>query len=156
MKIFIDADACPKVIKKILYRAANRAQVELVLIANKVLSIPSSNWIKSIQVSSGFDIADNYIIEQVNSGDLVVTCDIPLAAEVIEKGAQVINHRGEKYNRNNIRPRLNMRDFMEGLRSSGEITGGPPPLNYPDRQAFANVLDQILTKLKKDSSNKHE
>jgi uncharacterized protein YaiI (UPF0178 family) len=155
MKIWVDADACPKVIKEILYRAANRAETELILVANQALSIPGSHWIKSIQVSSGFDVADNYIVQQVDAGDLVVTGDIPLAAEVIEKGGYVISHRGEKYTRNNIGPRLNMRDFMEEMRSTGDVKGGPPPLNHTDRQTFANALDQMLAKLSKSSGN-HE
>ena len=147
MKIWVDADACPKAMKEILYRAAERVEVPLVLVANQHLATPPSQWISSIQVSSGFDVADNYIVEQVEVDDLVITADIPLAAEVIAKDAHVINPRGERYTKNNIGQRLTMRNFMEEMRSSGEATGGPPPLNHQDRQAFANSLDRLLANL---------
>lgn len=146
MKIWVDADACPVVIKEILFRAANRTKIEVTLVANQAIRIPPSAYIKFIQVGSGFDVADNEIVKRLESNDLVITGDIPLAAEVIEKGAIAINPRGELYTEENIKARLNMRDFMETLRSSGVNTGGPPPLNQTDRQKFANQLDRLLTK----------
>ena len=146
MHIWVDADACPKVIKEILYRAAERVQVPLTLVANQPLATPPSRLIKKVQVAPGFDVADNHIVQEVQAGDLVVTADIPLAAAVIEKGALALNPRGELYTENNIRQRLTMRNVMEELRSTGQITGGPPPLNQRDRQAFANALDRLLAK----------
>ncbi|HLW74261.1 MAG TPA: YaiI/YqxD family protein [Gammaproteobacteria bacterium] len=146
MRIWVDADACPKVIKEILFRAAKRAQVQVTLVANQSLRIPSSQHIKSMQVSSGFDVADNEIVKNVAAGDLVVTADIPLAAQVVEKGAHALNPRGELYTPDNIKARLNLRDFMATLRDSGVNTGGPPPLSLSDRQAFANHLDRLLAK----------
>ena len=144
--IWVDADACPVVIKEILYRAANRQELPLVLVANQPLQTPPSRNIRSVQVSAGFDVADNYIVQHSQAGDLIITADIPLADEVIRKGCTALNPRGELYTRENIRQRLNMRDFMETLRSSGINTGGPPPLNQSDRQAFANQLDRLLQK----------
>lgn len=146
MCIWVDADACPKVIKEILFRAAERTAVPLTLVANQPLQTPPSRWIKSIRVASGFDVADNEIVKRVSTGDLVVTSDIPLAAEVIEKGAHALNPRGELYTTENIRQRLNMRDFMDTLRGSGIQTGGPPTLSQSDRQAFANQLDRLLAR----------
>jgi len=145
MKIWVDADACPVVIKEILFRAAERTEVPLTLVANQPLNTPPSCHISFIQVASGFDVADNEIVKRVTTGDLVVTSDIPLASEVIDKGAYALTPRGEKYTSDNIKARLNMRDFMESLRASGIDTGGPPALNHGDRQAFANQLDKILT-----------
>jgi len=145
MKIWVDADACPAVIKEILFKAAERAEVEVTLVANQPMRIPPSRYIKSIQVSAGFDIADNEIVKRLCAGDLVITADIPLAAEVIEKGGHALNPRGELYSVDNIKARLNMRDFMDTLRSSGINTGGPPALSQSDRQAFANNLDKLLT-----------
>ncbi|MCP4465433.1 MAG: YaiI/YqxD family protein [Halieaceae bacterium] len=142
--IWVDADACPKVIRDILFRAAQRAGIQLTLVANHALPVPKSPLIKCIQVEQGFDMADNFIVQHVKANDLVITSDIPLAAELIEKGAQVITSRGEKYTRDNVRQRLNMRDFMDTMRSSGEMTGGPPALGQRERQAFANGLDQYL------------
>jgi len=144
MKIWVDADACPVVIKDILFRAAERTQIIVTLVANQYISVPKSMYIKSVQVPQGFDVADNEIVQRLAKGDLVITSDIPLAAEVIEKGAKALSPRGELYTKNNIRGRLNMRDFMDSLRSSGVDTGGAAPLNHNDRQAFANQLDQIL------------
>jgi len=144
MKIWVDADACPVVIKDILFRAAERTQIIVTLVANQYISVPKSMYIKSVQVPQGFDVADNEIVQRLAKGDLVITSDIPLAAEVIEKGAKALSPRGELYTKNNIRGRLNMRDFMDSLRSSGVDTGGAAPLNHSDRQAFANQLDQIL------------
>ena len=144
MHIWVDADACPKVIKDILFRAANRCQIALTLIANQTLSVPPSPFIRSVQVPAGFDVADNEIVRRVAAGDLVISSDLPLAAQVIEKGAHVLSHRGEWYSAANIGPLLNMRDFMETLRASGVQTGGPPPLGQGERQAFAGHLDRFL------------
>jgi len=152
MKIWVDADACPVVIKEILFKAADRAHVHMTLVANQALRIPPSRYIKMLQVPPGFDVADNEIVKRVSEGDLVITADIPLAAEVIEKEAQALNPRGELYTTENIRVRLNMRDFMDSLRSSGVDTGGPPALNQNDRKTFADNLDRILTQYVK----KHE
>ena len=146
MQIWIDADACPVVIKDILYRAAERTQIQLTLVANQQMTIPKSRFIKSIQVAQGFDVADNEIVKRLDAGDLVITSDIPLAADVIEKGGVALSPRGELYTTDNIRARLNMRDFMESLRSSGVDTGGPPALNQSDRKSFANHLDRLLSK----------
>ncbi len=146
MKIWIDADACPGVIKEILFRAAQRTGVQLTLVANQVLRVPKAANISMIQVAQGFDVADNEIVKRVGEGDLVITSDIPLAAEAIDKGAYALSPRGELYSTENIRGRLNMRDFMDTLRSSGVDTGGPPALNQADRQAFANHLDSFLTR----------
>lgn len=146
MRIWVDADACPKAIKEILFRAAKRASVPLTLVANQALRTPASQHIKSLQVSSGFDVADNEIVKSVDAGDLVVTADIPLAAQVVEKGAHALNPRGELYTPDNIRARLSLRDFMANLRDSGVQTGGPAPLSQADRQAFANHLDRLLAK----------
>lgn len=150
MHIWVDADACPVVIKDILYRAAERTETQTTLVANHYLKTPPSKWITSLQVSSGFDVADDEIVKRCEPGDIVVTADIPLAAEVLQKGAVALNPRGEKYTENNIKQRLNMRDFMDTLRSSGVQTGGPPPINQSDRQEFANNLDRLLRKLKPD------
>ena len=144
MNIWVDADACPKVIKDILFRAANRTKIALTLIANQTLSVPPSPYIRSVQVSAGFDVADNEIVKRVVAGDLVITSDLPLAAEVIEKGGHVLSHRGEWYSAANIRPLLNMRDFMDNLRASGIQTGGPPPMSQSEQKAFAGHLDRFL------------
>jgi len=142
--IWVDADACPKVVKDILFKAAKRTGISLILVANQPIPIPRSPTIKAIQVAAGFDVADNYIVQQCSTEDLVITADIPLAAEVIEKGAQALNPRGELYTTETIRQRLNMRDFMDTLRGSGIDTGGPPALNQTDRRNFANQLDRYL------------
>ena len=147
MTIWVDADACPNVIKVILFRGANRRKVPLVLVANQPIETPRSSWIKMLQVPPGFDVADNTIVRQVSAGDLVVTSDIPLAAEVIAKGAQVINSRGEQLTKDNIKPRLNMRDFMDTMRASGHQSGGPPPLGQKEKQAFANAFDRYLARV---------
>lgn len=144
MGIWVDADACPVVIKEIIFRAANRTSTETTLIANSLIKVPPSKYISAIQVPKGFDVADNEIVRRVEKGDLVVTADIPLAAEVMEKGAEALNPRGERYTTETIRQRLNMRDFMDTMRASGVQTGGPPPLNQADRQQFANELDKYL------------
>lgn len=148
MKIWVDADACPVVIKDILFRAAERTGVQLTLVANQPVRIPPSPHIKFLQVPSGFDVADNEIVNRLGAGDLVITSDIPLAAEAIEKGAHALSPRGELYSADNIRARLNMRDFMDTLRASGIDTGGPAALKHSDRQSFANHLDKLLTRHK--------
>lgn len=145
MQIWVDADSCPKAVKDIIFRAAERTKIATFLVANQFLQIPPSRFIKFLQVNPGFDAADNEIIKRLNPGDLVITGDIPLANEVIEKEGHAINSRGERYTRDNIKERLNMRDFMDTLRTSGVDTGGPSPLNSRDIQAFANQLDQFLT-----------
>lgn len=149
MKIWVDADACPVVIKEILFRAAERTKIQVAFVANQSIQIPASLHINFIQVPQGFDVADNEIVKRMESGDLVITSDIPLAADVIEKDGIALSPRGELYTVNNIRARLNMRDFMETLRASGVNTGGPPALNQSDRKAFANHLDQFLTRYSK-------
>ncbi|MFV2032504.1 MAG: YaiI/YqxD family protein [Gammaproteobacteria bacterium] len=146
MQIWVDADACPVVIKDILFKAARRTGVQTTLVANQPVSMVSSPNIDFIRVSSGFDVADNEIVRRLEAGDLVITSDIPLAAEVIEKGALALSPRGEMYTPENVKSRLNMRDFLDSLRSSGINTGGPPALSQSDRQAFANQLDRWLSK----------
>jgi uncharacterized protein YaiI (UPF0178 family) len=146
MKIWVDADACPAVIKDILYRAARRTETPLTLVANQMLRVPPSPWIRAVQVPGGFDVADQRIAREAEAGDIVITADIPLAAQVIAKGATVIDPRGERLSAANIQERLSMRNFMEGLRSSGVDTGGPAALSNADRQAFANQLDRLLAK----------
>lgn len=146
MRIWVDADACPNAIKDILYRAAERVAVELTLVANQPLRTPPSRYIRTMQVSSGFDVADNRIAELATQGDVVVTADIPLAAAVVEKGALALNPRGALYTEENIRERLAMRNLMDELRSTGEVTGGPPALGKKERQAFANQLDRLLAR----------
>jgi uncharacterized protein len=146
MNIWVDADACPVVIKEILFRAAERTRVQTTLVANQPVRVPASRHIKMLQVGSGFDVADDEIVRRVVAGDLVITADIPLAAEVIEKGGHALNPRGEMYTSENIKSRLTMRDFMDTLRSSGINTGGPPALNQNDRKAFADELDRFLAK----------
>ena len=148
MQIWVDADACPKVIKDILFRAAKRTGAPLTLVANHPLPTPPAPNIRALQVSSGFDEADNWIADSVEQGDLVITADIPLAAEVIEKGALALNPRGELYTADTIRSRLNMRDFMDTMRSSGIELSTTPALNQADRQRFANSLDRWLARAK--------
>jgi hypothetical protein len=150
MKIWVDADACPVVIKEILFRAAERTKVSLVLVANQALWTPSSSYISTLQVPRGFDVADDEIMKRLTAGDLVITSDIPLAAEVIEKGGHALSPRGEMHTSENIRARLNMRDFLDTMRASGIDTGGPAAFSQRDRQAFANSLDQLLTKYAND------
>ncbi|GDY25342.1 UPF0178 protein [Agarivorans sp. Toyoura001] len=148
MKIWVDADACPVVIKEILFRAAERTQIPLILVANQYIKTPPSKVISSLQVSAGFDVADNEIVARVSEGDLVITSDIPLADEVITKQGLALSPRGELYTKSNIKSRLNMRDFMDTMRSSGVHTGGPAALSQADRKAFASHLDSILAKHK--------
>jgi uncharacterized protein len=151
MKIWVDADACPVVIKDILFKAAQRSLIDMIFVANQPIRTPPSRHIRSLQVSQGFDVADDEIVKRLESGDLVITSDIPLAAEAIEKGGQALSPRGELHTTENIRSRLNMRDFLDTMRASGANTGGPPPLSQSDRQNFANHLDKIITQYLKSS-----
>jgi len=144
MQIWVDADACPVVIKEIIFRAAERLQISTILVANQMLRTPPSRYIRAIQVPSGFDVADAHIVEQLVAGDLVITADIPLASLVIERGAHALNPRGELYSAANIQGILTMRNFMEELRGSGVETGGPAAFSQADRQAFGNQLDRFL------------
>ncbi|UCV04869.1 YaiI/YqxD family protein [Dechloromonas denitrificans] len=146
MQIWVDADACPGVIKEIIFRAAERLKIPTILVANQMLRTPPSRYIRAIQVPSGFDVADRHIVDQLAPGDLVVTADIPLASGVIARGAHALNPRGELYTTANIQERLTMRNFMEELRSAGIETGGPAALGQADRQAFGNALDRFLAK----------
>jgi len=146
MKIWVDADACPVVIKDILFRAAERTGMQLTLVANQPVRIPPSRYIKMLQVTPGFDVADNEIVKRLSEGDLVITSDIPLAADVIEKGGYALSPRGELYSADSIGARLNMRDFMDTMRASGVDTGGPSALSQSDRKSFANHLDKLLAK----------
>jgi uncharacterized protein len=146
MQIWVDADACPSVIKDILFRVADRLEIPVTLIANKLLRTPPSRFIKAIQVPAGFDVADNEIVRLTEPGDLVVTADIPLASDVLEKGGYALNPRGEFYTKDNIQQFLTMRTFMDELRSSGVETGGPAPFSQADTRNFANQLDRHLAK----------
>ncbi len=146
MRIWVDADACPLVIKEILFRAAERTRVMTTLVANKPLRTPHSAYVNLIQVPMGFDVADNRIVQSLSPGDLVITADIPLAAETIARDAHALNPRGEFYSKDNIQERLAMRDFLEEQRAGGNATGGPAPFTQSDRQAFANQLDRFLAR----------
>lgn len=146
MHIWVDADACPVVIKEILFRSAERTGLALTLVANQPLRVPKLPNINTLQVAAGFDVADNEIVKRIQAGDLVITADIPLAAEVLDKGAQALNPRGELYSPDTIKAKLSMRDFMDTLRSSGIDTGGPAPLNQQDRKEFAKRLDTLITR----------
>ncbi|MDF2177139.1 YaiI/YqxD family protein [Aliiglaciecola sp. CAU 1673] len=147
--IWVDADACPNVIREILYRAAQRTGTLTMLVANSAQKLPASKYVRALQVEKGFDMADNEIVRRVSSGDLVITQDIPLAAEVIAKGAEVISPRGETFSKENIRQRLNIRDFMDTMRASGIQSGGPPPLGAREKQAFGGALDRFLARIKR-------
>jgi len=149
MSIWVDADACPAVIKEIVFRAANRTETSTTLVANNYIKVPPSKYITFLQVPSGFDVADNEIVKRTEPDDLVITADIPLAAEIVALGAVALNPRGERYTAENVRQRLNMRDFMDTMRASGIQSGGPPPLSQTDRQKFANELDRYLAAQKK-------
>lgn len=149
MQIWVDADACPNVIKEVLFRAAERTGMMVTLVANQIIRTPPSKFIRTLRVEAGFDVADNEIVKRTEPGDLVITADIPLAAEVIEKGGVALNPRGERYTTETIKERLNIRDFMDTMRASGVQTGGPPALNQRDRQQFANELDKWLQQAKK-------
>ncbi|GAA3700004.1 YaiI/YqxD family protein [Oceanisphaera sediminis] len=144
MHIWVDADACPKVIRDILFRAAERTRTPLTMVANHPLPLPGSTLIKQLQVPKGFDVADDEIVARIQPGEILITADIPLAAEALAKDARVLSPRGERYDKGTIRAKLTMRDFMDTLRSSGVHTGGPPTLSPADRQTFANQLDQLL------------
>lgn len=146
MPIWVDADACPKPIKETLFRAAERTGEQLTLVANHAMAVPRRPNVRLLQVPGGFDVADRAIMDHLAAGDLVVTADIPLAAEVIARGAQALNPRGEMYSPDTIGAVLNMRDFMDTMRGSGVVTGGPPPLSQADRQAFAGHLDSWLAR----------
>jgi len=149
VQIWVDADACPNVIKEILFRVAERARIMVTLVANQPVPVPRMQYVRAVQVAQGFDIADNEIVLRCEPGDLVITADIPLAAEVIAKGATALNPRGELHTKENVKARLNMRDFMDTMRSSGIHTGGPPALSQRDRQAFANALDRFVARVRR-------
>ncbi len=149
MKIWVDADACPVVIKEILFRAAERTKITTTLVANQFLRTPASAYIKTMQVPGGFDVADNKIVLELEAGDLVITADIPLAAQVVEKGGHALNPRGELYTTSNIKERLAMRNLMEELRGSRVVINGPSAFNHSDRQAFAAALDRFIAKVHK-------
>ena len=146
MHIWVDADACPLAVKEILYRAAERSEVPLTLVANKLLGAPRSRFIRSLQVARGFDVADNEIAKRIEAGDLVITADVPLAADAIARGGHALNPRGELYTAENIRGHLDTRDFMEKLRETGVQTGGPAPFDHTDRKRFADALDRFLAR----------
>lgn len=146
MQIWVDADATPKPVKEILFRAAQRVEVRLTLVANQPLQTPPSARISAVRVGAGFDVADDYILSHAGAGDLVITADIPLAADLVAMGCQVLSPRGEQFTTETVRQRLNMRDFLETMRAGGLDTGGPPAYTQSDRQAFANALDRILTR----------
>ena len=149
MKIWVDADACPVAIKEILFRASDRTGIKITMVANQPISVPNSKNIDTLQVPKGFDLADNEIVNRLQAGDLVITSDIPLAKDVIDKEGFVLSPRGERYTKENIRSRLNMRDFLETMRSSGVHTGGPASLSKADRKAFADQLDKLITAVNK-------
>lgn len=145
--IWVDADACPVAIKEVLFRAAQRLQRPVTLVANHAMKVPPSRHVRLLRVSSGFDVADNEILQRAEAGDLVITSDIPLAAELLDKGAEALSPRGERYSRDTIKAKLTMRDFMETMRASGvEMHGGPAPLSQADRKAFADQLDRWIAK----------
>jgi len=148
MKIWVDADACPNVIKDILFRLADRAEVIVTLVANQALSHPQSSYIRSIQVLQGFDVADDEIVKRAQAGDIVITADIPLADECISKNCFVLSPRGEQFSKETIKAKLTMRDFLDTLRGSGEQSGGPAPFSQTDRREFANQIDRLVVKMK--------
>jgi uncharacterized protein YaiI (UPF0178 family) len=150
MHIWVDADACPAVIKDILFRAAERAKIPLTLVANKLLRTPPSPFIRALQVPRGIDVADSRIVRELQAGDLVITADIPLASDVIAKGGHALNPRGEFYSTENIQERLALRNYLDELRGAGERTGGPAALDNTDRKRFADQLDRFLGKLRKE------
>lgn len=146
MKIWVDADACPVVIKEILFRASERTGIPMTLVANQLIKVPAAKQITSLQVQAGFDVADDEIVRRGEPGDLVITSDIPLAWEFIQKGGHALNPRGELYTADTIRARLSMRDFLDTMRASGVMTGGPPVMTHADRKAFANQLDTFISR----------
>lgn len=147
MRIWVDADACPNQVRDVLFKAAERVGIETTLVANRAIQVPPSPWLRSLKVVGGFDVADQAIVDRVGVDDLVITADIPLAAEVMARGAHALNPRGELYSADTIRQKLNLRDFMDTMRGSGLHGGGPPPLTPRDRKAFADQLDRLLTRL---------
>lgn len=147
--IWVDADACPRAVKEVVFKASERRQLRAVFVANQFQQLPKSLWLSFVKVDSGFDVADAYIIQHAHAKDLVITQDIPLAALLVEKGIWTINPRGEVYSEESVREKLSMRDFAESLRSAGQHTGGPPSFNAKDKQAFANSFDSLLTRLEK-------
>jgi uncharacterized protein YaiI (UPF0178 family) len=149
IQIWVDADACPVVIREILYRAADRTKTLTTFVANQAIRVPNSRYITMLQVEQGYDVADNTIVEKTCPGDIIITSDIPLAAEVLDKDGLVLTSRGQRYTKDNIKSRLNMRDFMETMRASGIQSGGPPALSKADKQNFANALDRLLTAARK-------
>ena len=151
MKIWVDADACPVSVKEMLFRAAERTQIQTVLVANIKVQVPKSAYISSVKVGSGADVADQYIVDALQAGDLVITADVPLAADVIEKGGLALNPRGSLFSPETIKAQLTMRNFMDELRGSGVVTGGQAAFNHSDRQAFANQLDKLLTQYRKQA-----
>lgn len=155
MKIWVDADACPVVIKEMLFRAAVRTSIETILVANTWLRVPPSPYIRAVQVDKGFDVADNFIVQALQTGDLVITADIPLAAQVIAKNAHALNPRGELYSRANIAERLAMRNMLDELRSQGAEIGGPAAFNQADKQAFAAALDTFIARFNKNKGEHH-
>lgn len=150
MKLWMDGDACPVVIKEILYRASQRRELFLTVVANQRFAIPQSPWVDFLVVADGFDVADSEIVERIQAGDLVITADIPLAAQVVAKGAWALDPRGTLYTEKNISDRLQLRDMMAAIRDTGVETGGPPPFKAKDRQQFANQLDRLLTQLTRE------
>ncbi len=154
MHIWVDSDACPRIIKEVIQRAAQRLSIPTTFVANQVQQLPKLPIFRFIQVDKGQDVADMYILKEAKQGDLVITQDIPLAAELVAAGIHAINPRGELYTPENIRERLNLRDFMDQMRGAGLASGGPPPLNEKDKQLFANSLDRLLTKLTRDAARK--
>ncbi|MDG2388541.1 MAG: YaiI/YqxD family protein [Planctomycetaceae bacterium] len=153
MQIWVDADACPRDAKELLYKTAKRTETKTIFVANQQVRVPGSKFLETVLVTSGANVADQKIVELMQSGDLVITADIPLAADVVEKGGLAINPRGELYTDKNIGERLAVRDLMDGLRGGGEITGGPSNYSDKDRQAFANQLDRSITAAKKSESS---
>lgn len=153
MKIWVDADACPGPIREILFRVATRTRIQITLVANQRIQVPKSPYIKMLQVEQGFDKADQEIVRRTSPGDLIITSDIPLAAEAIEAGGEVLSSRGERYTKDNIAARLSMRDFMESLRASGEQTGGPSAFSQTDRKAFADQLDRLIARARRISAS---
>ncbi|BBD07719.1 YaiI/YqxD family protein [Desulfovibrio ferrophilus] len=145
MQIWVDADACPKAVKEVLFKVAERRKVQLILVANSFLRVPNSSFIQTVHVAQGFNVADDHIAESITSGDLVITADIPLAAEVIDKGCEVLTPRGDHFTEDNIQATLTVRNLKEELRSAGMIAGGPPPFGPKEKQNFTNLLDRRLT-----------
>jgi uncharacterized protein len=155
MKIWVDADACPNVIKHVIYKVARRRGINVILVANQFMRIPDSDLFSFMKVGDGFNEADEKIVELIDKTDLVITADIPMASDVIEKGALALNPRGEMYTTDNIKARLSMRDFMDTLRMGGTITGGPAPLDKQNVQNFTNALDKFLTQAEKQKDLTH-